>query len=53
MSVSPGMDGPAPDVGTTHATPMEAPAASIAATSTTASECIIGNQTCGDKNSCG
>jgi hypothetical protein len=32
---------------------MEAAAASKTATSTTASKCIIGNQTCGDENSCG
>jgi hypothetical protein len=53
MSVSPGMDGTAAEVGTTHAAPMEAAAAPIAAASTAASECIIGNQTCRDKNSCG
>jgi hypothetical protein len=57
------MDGPATEVGTTHAAPMEASGAhatpmetattSKPATSTTASECIVGNQTCGDKNSCG
>jgi hypothetical protein len=53
MSVSPGTDSPAPVARGTHATPMEAAAASKTATSTTASKCIIGNQTCGDENSCG
>jgi hypothetical protein len=52
MSVSSGVNSPAPDVSTAHAATVEA-AASIPATSTTASEGIIGNQTCGDKNSGG
>jgi hypothetical protein len=52
MSVASGMDRPAPEVGTMHASSMEA-AAPKAATSTTASECIIGNQSRGNKNSCG
>jgi hypothetical protein len=53
MSVSSGMDSPSPEARGTHATSMEAAAASETATSTTASKCIIGNQTCDDKNSCG
>ena len=53
MSVSPGTHAAIMEPPGTHATPLEAAAASKTATSTTASECIIGNQTCGDKNSCG
>jgi hypothetical protein len=59
MSVSPGTDAAMEPCGThaptmeprgTHAAAMEAAASK---TATTASECIIGNHTCGDKNSCG
>src|SRR3954468_10175147 len=45
VSVSSGMVSPGP--------PMDTAAASIAAAPASASQCIIGNQTCDDKNGCG
>jgi hypothetical protein len=43
VGVSPGMHSPAPDVGGTHATPVEASATTETAASTSASERVVGN----------
>jgi hypothetical protein len=46
------MHSPAADVGGTHATPVEASATAETAAST-ASERVVGNQACADKNGYG